>query len=224
MKKEVLILILAIIVGITYYLSNRYEMKHKRNIPKIISFSAGVSITYVLLELFPVFTEEALTINKLIFISVLIGFITHHLVEKEIYKHNHRHELIRMLSIEESVFSFIYHFIIGMVLITFVNRGIIAGILYFIPMITFTLVTNLPAHFSKDRALIVSFSSLLGVMTATIFPPLRWFEFSLIGLVIGMLLYTVIRHHIPFGRKGKIGYFTLGFIIYSLLIISSWYI
>ena len=224
MQKELLVIVLAVIVGLTHYFSNRYEMKHKENVPKIISFSAGVSITYVLLELFPVFTEVALSINKLIFVSVLFGFITHHLIEKEIYKHNHKHELIRMLSLEENVSSFIYHFIIGMVLVAFVNQSVIQALLYFLPMITFTLVTTLPSHFSADRAIIISFSTLLGVTTAIVFDLALWLEFSLVGIVIGMLLLTVIRHHIPFGRKGKIGYFTLGFIIYSILIISSWYI
>tara|TARA_Y100000310_G_C20413953_1_gene683385 strand:- start:103 stop:777 length:675 start_codon:yes stop_codon:yes gene_type:complete len=224
MQKELLVIVLAVIVGLTHYFSNRYEMKHKENVPKIISFSAGVSITYVLLELFPVFTEVALSINKLIFVSVLFGFITHHLIEKEIYKHNHKHELIRMLSLEENVSSFIYHFIIGMVLVAFVNQSVIQALLYFLPMITFTLVTTLPSHFSADRAIIISFSTLLGVTTAIVFDLALWLEFSLVGIVIGMLLFTVIRHHIPFGRKGKIGYFTLGFIIYSILIISSWYI
>jgi len=213
MQKEFLVIALAIIVGLTHYFSNRYEMKHRENVPKIISFSAGVSITYVLLELFPVFTEVALSINKLIFVSVLFGFITHHLIEKEIYKHNHKHELIRMLSLEENVSSFIYHFIIGMVLVAFVNQSVIQALLYFLPMITFTLVTTLPSHFSADRAIIISFSTLLGVTTAIIFDLALWLEFSLVGLVIGMLLFTVIRHHIPFGRKGKIGYFTLGFMI-----------
>ncbi len=224
MQKEFLVIALAIIVGLTHYFSNRYEMKHRENVPKIISFSAGVSITYVLLELFPVFTEVALSINKLIFVSVLFGFITHHLIEKEIYKHNHKHELIRMLSLEENVSSFIYHFIIGMVLVAFVNQSVIQALLYFLPMITFTLVTTLPSHFSADRAIIISFSTLLGVTTAIIFDLALWLEFSLVGLVIGMLLFTVIRHHIPFGRKGKIGYFTLGFMIYSILIVASWYI
>jgi len=129
-----------------------------------------------------------------------------------------------MLSLEENFFSFIYHFIIGMILVTFINQSLIQGLLYFLPMITFTLVTTLPTHFSKDKATIISFSTLLGVMTATIFEMSLFLEFLLIGLVIGMLLFTVIRHHIPFGRRGKIGYFTLGFVSYSILIIGSWYI
>ena len=129
-----------------------------------------------------------------------------------------------MLSLEENVSSFIYHFIIGIILVAFINQSAIQAILYFIPMITFTLVTTIPTHFSPDRAIIISFSTLLGVTTAIIFKLSLWVEFTLVGIVIGMLLFTVIRHHIPFGRKGKIGYFTLGFVIYSILIISSWYI
>ena len=96
-----------------------------------------------------------------------------------------------------------------------------------IPILTFTLVRTLPMqpHHSKLKADLMSSSTIIGVFIALIWKGIPlWFEFSLIGLAIGILLYTVIRHHIPFGRKGKTGYFTLGFVLYALLIIITWYI
>jgi hypothetical protein len=221
-------LILAVIIAITFYYSNKYKIKHKEWNKRIISFSAGVSITYVLLELFPTFTEGALTINKLLFLSLPLGFIIHHVIEKEIYKHNKSHDLIRMLSLEEQIFSFGYHIIIGMVLVTFVKADILSGFLFLVPVLSYTFLSNLPAdrHTSRIKAVLLSGSTIIGVLIGVLingFVPI-WVDFMLIGLVTGVLLYAIIRHHIPFGAKGKLGYFTASFVIYSMIIVASWYI
>jgi len=218
----------AVILGLTYYFSNKYSIRHKEWNKKIISFSAGVSITYILLELFPVFTEGALILNKLLFVSILVGFIAHHIIEKEIYKHNHRHELVKMLSLEENIFSFVYHIIIGAVMVTFFKSSVIQGVLFFIPMVFYTFLSTLPTspHPKKIKGALLSgatfIGAVIGVVLWTVIP--SWFQFMLMGLAIGALLFTVIRHHIPFGRRGRIGWFTIGFSAYSLLIILSWYI
>lgn len=223
-----LALFLALVISITYYFSNKHSIKHKEWNSRIVSFSSGVAIVYVLLELFPSFTERALMINKVLFLAIPIGFITHHIIEKEIYKHNRSHELIKMLTFEEQVFSFVYHIIIGIVLVTFTKLGLAEGILFFVPMATYTFLSTLPTerHELKAKAIFLSSATIIGVLIAIIlknFIP-AWFELALIGLAIGVLLFTVIRHHIPFGRKGKIGYFTIGFVLYSILIIGAWYI
>lgn len=226
--KEILPLIFAILVGVTYFLSNKFDLKHRKYYQKTMSFSAGVSITYVLLELFPTFTEGAFSINKLIFLSVALGFISHHLIEKYIYQHNKDHELIKRLSFEENVFSFIYHIVLGIVLVTFTQESLIKGALFFIPIVSYTFVSTLPTnpHASRKKATLLSSATLIGVFLTSFFWTARqpWLEFSLIGLALGVLLFTVIRHHIPFGKTGKISYFTFGFVLYSALIIISWYI
>ncbi|HIJ11181.1 TPA: hypothetical protein HA278_03940 [Candidatus Woesearchaeota archaeon] len=218
---------LAIVVGLVEIWSKQFNLRKKPYDKKLMSFFAGISITYILLELFPRFTEAAVLINKYVFLSVLVGFITHHLVEKEIYKHNHRHELIKMLSLEERIFYFIYHFIFGVVLVTVLNQSFVGGMLFFVSILSYTLVSNLPAskHRSFERVIFYSSSTLLGVLFHLfIWKTIpHWLEISLIGLAVGVLLFTVTRHHIPFGRKGKTGWFTAGFIAYSLLIIISWF-
>ncbi len=220
--------IFALLVGLTYYWSNRLNIRHKKYYLKIISFSAGVSITYLLLELFPLFTEAAANISKFLYITVLVGFIIHHIIEKEIYLHNSRIEVTRLLTLADNIFSFIYHIVLGVVLVNLYKEDLLRGLLFFIPILTYTLVSTLPSktHKSARKAVFLSSSTLVGVLIATFIWTKRimWLESALIGLVVGVLLYTIIRHHIPLGKKGKIGYFTLGFFLYSLLIISSWFL
>jgi len=226
--ENILPFVFAVFAGLTYFFSNKFDIKHKKYYYKILSFSAGVSITYVLLELFPTFTEGAIDINKLLFISVAAGFISHHLVEKYIYQHNSRHELVKNLTFEENVFSFVYHIILGIVIVTFTKQSILRGTLFFLPLVSYTFVSTLPTnpHSSIKKSVLLSASTLIGVLLAVFVWTTRqlWIEFSLIGIALGVMLFTVIRHHIPFGRRGKIWYFSLGFIIYSMLIIGSWFV
>jgi hypothetical protein len=218
--------LLAVIISFAHYYSRKFTIIHKEYSRKIVSFSAGLSITYVLLELFPRFTETAINISQFIYIAIPLGFIIHHVIEKEIYKHNSKVELIKMLSLEETVFSFVYHIIIGIILVTFARGSATQAILFSIPMVSYTFLSNLPAnpHPLKIKAIFLSSATLIGTAIAMIWKNLPIeVEFSLIGIAIGVLLYTIIRHHIPFGKKGHIGYFTLSFVLYTLLIVASWY-
>ncbi len=229
--KEVIVaylpVLLAVLVGLTYFFVNRLNLKHSHHTPKMVSFAAGVSITYVLLELFPLFTEISAQINKFLFFSVLLGFIIHHVIEKEIYMHNQKHELVKKLSTEEQVFSFAYHLILGMLLVTFVRQSLLDGMLFFVPILLFVFVSTLPTeqHASTAKAVFLSGATLLGALFSTFIWTSRplWIEGFLVGLVTGVLLFTIVRHHIPFGRAGKVGYFSLGFILYALVIMASWY-
>ncbi len=228
MPASYLPLLLAALVGVVYYLTNRLELKKRQHPHKIASFSAGVSITYILLELFPLFTERASQGSKLVFLSVLGGFIIHHIIEKEIYIHNRRHELVKKLGIEEEVFSFVYHVILGILLVTLTTRRPLDGILFFIPVGMFVFISTLPLtrHAAAYKTLFLSSATLWGTLFSLFVWETRplWVESTLLGLAVGVLLFTIVRHHIPFGRTGNLGYFMLGFFFYSIVIVGSWYL
>ena len=226
MKEVFIPILLAVIVGVVEYFSKRINVTGKIHSSKLLSFSAGVSITYLLLELLPEFTEAAFGINKYLLVALPLGFISHHLIEKEIYKHNYKHDLIKMLTLEEHLFYFFYHVILGTVIVTFSQESTTKVLLLFFTILSFTAVSNLPSlkHRSMERAVALSTSTLVGVVLALSlwkFIP-SWVHFSFVGFAAGILLFTVIRHHVPFGRKGRIGYFSVGFILYSLIIMASW--
>jgi len=218
----------AFIISITEFVTKKLDIRHKIYFPSILSFSAGVSTTYVLLELFPLFSEAAFSINKILFLSLLIGFISHHLAEKTIYKHNRSHELVKMLSLEENIFYYIYHVILGIVLVVLINQSFVEGIFFAISIFAFTIVSNLPStpHRSNKRMILLSSSTFVGTLIGLFIWDLipAWFEFTLIGLVTGVLLFTITRHHIPHGRKGRLGYFVFGFILFTILIVGKWFV
>ena len=218
----------SVIVSIVYFFSNRFNIKNKDAKLRIISFSAGVSITYLLLEFFPRFTEGALSIHRLLFLSVLFGFTIHHIIEKEIYIHHSKHGLMKMLSLEENTFSYLYHIVVGGVFVYLSRQSIIEGFLYFVTIVSYTFVSTLPTkpHDSPFKAVFLSSSTVIGAVLMTLlydYVP-AWVNLTLMGIAIGVLIFTVTRHHIPFGRDGRAEYFTIGLISYAALIIASWFI
>jgi hypothetical protein len=219
-------LVFAAIVSIVYMYANKFKIKHKSNKQKIVSFAAGVSITYLLLEFYPRFTQGAFEISKYLFLSVLLGFTIHHVIEKEIYLHHHKHGLVKMLSREENIFSYVYHMIVGMVMVYLARISLFEGALYFATIFSYTFVSTLPTKPHKQfwKSLTLSSSTLIGAIIGVVFAdwiPL-WVEFVLMGLAIGVLMFTVVRHHIPFGRNGRADYFVIGFVSFAVLIILGW--
>jgi hypothetical protein len=224
----ILPIMFSVVVSIVYFFSNKLRIKNKDAKNKIVSFSAGVSITYLLLEFFPRFTEGALQTHRLLFLSVLFGFTIHHLIEKEIYIHHHKHGLIKMLSLEENIFSYLYHIVVGGVFVFLTRSSVIDGFLYFVTIVSYTFVSTLPTkpHQSIVKSMKLSSSTVLGAVLMTLaynFVPL-WVHIFLMGIAIGVLIFTVTRHHIPVGRDGRAEYFSLGLILYSGLIIVSWFV
>lgn len=218
-------LMFAAIIGLIHYLVNRLHTNCSKYHFEIISLSAGVSITYVLLELFPNFTEAALSVNKLFSFSILIGFSAHHLIEKEIYQHKHRNKLVKSLSFQEEVFSFIDQAILGFVLVSLAREDSMKGWLAFLPIFTFTLASALSdKHSTKIKTAIASSATIVGVILSLALGAIpTWLRISLMGLATGLLLFTTIRHHLPFGREGRAAYFLLGMLSYAFFIIVLGY-
>ena len=218
----------SVVVSVVYFLSNKFKIRKKDSKLRIVSFSAGVSITYLLLEFFPRFTEGALQIHRLLFLAVLFGFTIHHIIEKEIYMHHSRHGLVKMLSLEENVFSYLYHIVVGGVFVYLTRQSVIEGFLYFVTILSYTFVSTLPTkpHESRFKSLILSSSTVVGAVVMTFLFPFvaEWMHMLLMGIAIGVLIFTVTRHHIPFGRDGRADYFTLGLILYAGLIMASWFV
>ena len=225
----ILVLVLSFVLGMVYYLGNQIDIKKKSYQAKIISLSAGISITYLILELFPSFTVGAFAINQLLFLAVLFGFIIHHVIEKNIFRHHHmKQELIRLLTVEENMFSYAYHFLVGILLLFFMRLEVLQGILFFFPILSYTLVNaiTMKPHDSKLESSLNASASFVGVIFGLIF-----FDFIslavfylLLGIVTGILLFSITRHQVPFGNKGQPEYFILGTICYGALIVGSWFL
>tara|TARA_Y100000310_G_scaffold187949_1_gene187921 strand:+ start:2059 stop:2736 length:678 start_codon:yes stop_codon:yes gene_type:complete len=219
------VFLLGIILSIIHYYSQEYNIRNHKYTDKIISFSAGVGVTYIFVELFPSFNKLVTGISPAIFLTILVGFVFFHLVEKFIYQHAGGKHAPKELAVEDSAVSFFYHFIVGAFIVYFTKQSSLEGFLFFIPIALHTSTSALPVDIplSKGMKIFISSSSLLGViLTSVFFTSIPTIAFIIcLGLMVGTLTFTNIRHSIPEGKKGKPLYFLLGVVFYTLVIYFS---
>jgi len=216
-------ILFGLLMGLVHYFSETILEKFKSHKWKFISFSAGISITYLFLNLFPRFVSGVSQENRFLFLSILSGFVIFHIIEKYIYKQNlSEYKRLKEVAVEDSAISFIYHFIIGMMIVSFFNKGFFEGVLFFIPVLLYTSVDTIPVDraTSKITKAILAFSTLLGILFSIfIYKNMSGIVYlTLLGFIIGTLTFTVTRHSIPDGKKGSPLFFIFGVIIYSIIL------
>lgn len=215
-------IIFGLLMGFAQYYSKpfcRYCYTYKMH---LVSFSAGIFLTYVIFKLFPLFSIGAVEINTFLYITILIGFISFYLIEKYIYQHHSKQKRLAELALTDSTISFIYHFIIGMFIAIFTRVSAIEGLLFTIPTLIQTSVSSLPFDSTRNKTvkIVLSSSTMLGILFSEyIYPnPDLVIYYSLLGFVIGSLLFVVTRHSLPFGRRGEPLYFGIGVVLYTALL------
>ncbi|MBI2105822.1 hypothetical protein HYT56_03220 [Candidatus Woesearchaeota archaeon] len=231
----VLAFILAFILGASNYLSDRISYHCSKYKAEIISLVSGISVAYIFLSLLPELYESVGLISRSLFIFVLIGFASFHLVEKFIYQHVGKGKISEDLNLSHSLGLFLYDFSVGMVLAGFAGRGFIEAILFFIVILPHTALSNLSItkihglhHHkkiiieSKLTRILLAGASVYGVILANFYSVSSKLSHSLTGLVAGILLYVVIRETIPRDKEGNPLFFIIGVLIYSLLIFWIW--
>ena len=225
---EIIAIIMAIGIGIAQFFSERFCKYCNTYYNTIISFSAGIAVTYIFLDLFPNFSQRAINLSEFLFLSLLIGFILFHIVEKHVYHHTKKAVIKKELGIENQIISVVYHVILGIVIFDFAYESIEKALLLFFPILIFTAVSTLPLnqHPLKKVNFFVSLSTFIGVIIAiVIFSEINEIILAaLIGFVVGVLMFTIFRHSLPMGKEGKPLYFVVGVILYSSIVILIWLI
>lgn len=224
MALELYTIILGVILAITHFYSNNLHKMLSKIKDKILSFAAGISVAYIFLVLLPDIYQGSDSLINLVF--VLIGFALFHLAEKHVYQHKSVVKKIREFKEIHSTVFFLYHIVIGIVLFNLIEKDLIKGSLVFFPILFHTSISiaslNQIHKNIKENTLvrlILSVSTLLGILIAIYFLISTNIINILLGFVGGTLFYIVIREEIPKERQEKTKYFILGLLIYTLLIL-----
>ena len=219
----------AVLLGFAHYYSKQFCLSCRAfgGASKIVSLFAGISVTYILLDLFPSFSEQVLPLNKLLFLSLLAGVVIFHVVEKATYLYASKDKVMKDIALEQSTTFFIYHVLVGITLVSFIELGLYKATLFFIPIFLYALISPLitkPPKYESAKLFLAS-GALIGVIIAAVlYPTINPFiELSLLGFVIGALFYIVLRHSIPSTKEGQPFYFLAGAIIYTGLILWGWF-
>jgi hypothetical protein len=226
-----LAVILGLVLAVVHYFSERIEPRDPVKRHKLVSFVAGISITYIFLQLFPKVYIGIESLHEFLFLFILAGFACFHLIEKHIYQHESKEILHEDLRITHSAMFFFYHLVIGILLVELVSINLVGGILFFIPILFHTAVSSASLkgiHVSIRESILLkillSFSTLFGVIIAYFISVPPHVLYSFLGFVLGSLLYVVIRDSIPKETEGKAIYFVLGIIAYAFIIGFTWFI
>lgn len=214
-------LIYPALISIADYFTEGMFVKKSFLKTAFISFSAGVSVVYLLMQLLPEVYFGAVELNRNIALFVLLGFILHHLIEKYIYQHAPRRELVRDIRREHVLAMFVYHSIVGVVLVDLFERNAAEGILFFVPMSFHIVIDNLPKHIIHGSFFVRAFFSgatLIGGLLAFYTKFSRFVDFALLGFMGGVILYFVVRETIPKGGEGKPLFFVLGILVYMIVV------
>lgn len=237
--------LLAILLSVISFWSDRFCLRCSPHEGRIISFAAGISITYLFLQLFPELYSGVTHLNKFLFSFVLLGFVTLYLSEKHIYQHAARQLLLEDLVKLHGASLFIYHFIIGILLIQLSAGNGLHAFLFFIPILLHGSISSITMHrihqigrhpeknneekkLLKDlqegrlTKLFFAAAPLYGALLAKVYMLPASITFALLGIIAGALLFLIIKDSFPKEREGNPKFFILGVILYALLIMTSW--
>ena len=227
MTFHLLSLILSGILSFSDYVTEHIFSEKLRKNQKLVSFSAGVAISYIILNLFPEISTYALIDGRRIFLYGLFGFVSLNLIEQYIHKGIGK---IKHLSAYHKnvhiIYFFIYNLFIGAILAIFASKGLTQTLLFFIPFLLYIIVEILPQEFEFKSNIFKVFYSMAPLFGTII--GINYIEFTLsifgelIAFVTGTLLYIVIRESLPSDEAEKPLYFIIGVLFYTLIIFMSW--
>ncbi len=219
--------VLGLLLGASSFLSKYFMEKFEKKKSKFTSFTIGLATVYVFLQLLPEAYQGISALGFVIFASTLVGFSIFHVGEKLIVRYEKKPKLRRDLEILHLLVFFFYHTLVGITLVELLEEKLLAGILFafslsFIYLSTSALFEELHAkkgsHVLTKRSLSAG-TFLLGVVLAKLLHISSLFLYPSIGFVSGVLIYIIGKEVLPQYKASNPGYFTLGIIVYTTVLL-----
>ncbi len=220
---------LSIILAAVHFFGEEINEKYPAKGP-ITSFSAGITVSYIFLQLLPELTTSTQRFGNYTFLFALAGFATVHIAEKYIYHHDRDiNELKHDFKLLHTVFLFLYHLGIGIILYFLLQTDLVHGILFFVPVLFHTAISSLSLKElhedildSTPVRLLVSISAPVGSFLAHLLSPTVTQFHIVIGLIAGMFLYIATSDSLTPESKGEPWSFLAGVLLYTAIILITW--
>ena len=112
-------LALVFLLSLAQFFSDRLNIERSKYKEYFVSFAAAIAITYLLFSFLPeVYRTSS---GAILFIPLILGFVLIHLIEKIFYRtYAPRYSLKKVKTYHDELHAailFVYHFVIGVVLI-----------------------------------------------------------------------------------------------------------
>lgn len=207
------------------FLSDRISIERSKYREHLISFAAAIAITYLLFN----FLQKAYMESSgfTLFLPLITGFAFIHLLEKFFYRnYAARFSIKKVRTYHDELHFlvlFIYHFVIGAVLIGLLETDLKSGILFLPPLMMFSTIGNWSLHHTylrqlPYRRLLLASSTVLGALFAKSSLTSPLIETVMVNFAAGILLFMVVRESIPSPKQGKPLTFVAGIVVYTLML------
>ncbi|MBI4360204.1 hypothetical protein HY572_00345 [Candidatus Micrarchaeota archaeon] len=214
----VLPVLAALVLSGVHLFSHEIEEHVHRYRGHVVSLSAGLFLTYLLLELFPrIALDGSVLWGRSVFAFLLLGFTAYHLLEKHAYQHHARtKQQFRELTQLHAAGFALDGFIIGVFLVLFfIGQPGGVQIAAFIPLLLHSLsasltLQHLQTRFKQPETRLLALTPLAGALAATAVPLPQATFYAVLAFLTGVLLYVTIRHALPQGRDGHKALFVAG--------------
>jgi len=210
-----------LVIGLIHFFGEELD-EHTPEYNSFVSFSAGFTLAYFFLILLPeTMGNSILNIQN---IPVLAGIGVFYVLEEVLYEREENFGTIRSeLKEIHSLFIGLYYLIIGM-LLSFLSTKPGSFTLFFLPVLLHTAVNSLAIKEMHEEMvenlyvkLIVSGSTLLGVLIGALSNLSPAVLYSLLGLMGGSFIYLVMHDAMDPKRERPIG-FVAGASVFLLMI------
>ncbi len=204
------------------FLSDRISIERSRYREHLISFAAAISITYLLFSLLPKAYGESSGLT--LFVPLIAGFAFIHLLEKFFYgAYSARFSIKKVKTYHDElhfIVLFIYHFVIGAVLMQVLEADFASGLLFLPPLMMFSTIGNWSLHHAYLQQipymrLFLASSTVLGALFSNSSFSSRLIEQVMVNFAAGILIFIVVRESLPNPKEGKPMLFLLGVAFYT---------
>ncbi len=224
----ILPILLALILSILHLFNNRFSRFTKHYSKYVLSLSAGILITLIITELIPRLNDGVRIFSDRLYLIVLLGFISFHLVEKYAYQHiENKAKLFREITRLHYFGFFLEHFVLGFSLVL-LTTNLLEGLILFLPFLLLTISSSISLEVidtvarSKILKTVLAFSTLIGALVASSIKINMAHYYGGLSYAVGILFYIVVKDIIPIEEKHeKTTFFLIGVLIGLIPLLMS---
>ncbi|HEX9805172.1 MAG TPA: hypothetical protein VGA67_05815 [Candidatus Dojkabacteria bacterium] len=205
-------------LAISHILANYFEVKLQKKVEILQSLSAGFSVAYVFLIIFPEIGVQQISGNVDGILAALIGFIFFHVTLKFIFRKNHEKHLEVYADWIHIIMNAFFNFLITFSVIELLQISISQGTILLIIILIHSSLTEIthPIRYSNlqtPKLIIISAATILGALAASLGIIDQTISGLLFAFTSGAIIYVSIREEIPQGSKGNPFLFVAGSVV-----------
>jgi len=219
--------LLAVLIGAVHFFGEEIDELTGNYNFFLVSFSAGFTLAYFFVILIPETSKHSvLGLDNL---SILAGLSLFYILEEIVYERDENFGEIKYEFKEiHTLFVGLYYTAVGTILYFLYVNSMQQLLLFFIPVLIHTAVNSLAMKEMHEEMLenkliqlIVSLSTLAGVIIGSLLDIPLNFLYTLLGVLGGSFIYIVVHDALDPRRERPLGFITgvVVFILFSVLII-----